>query len=122
MQPGLTDVLAPQQHAVRRLTADGGIGEPSNGDGKSNFSETVDISSSTGLIVGQTTTGMYAITANGRGTVTSLTTSGIFGVILLAMLSLILAVVCAPKWRHQPSLRPTFAFFVLLATLAIFEQ
>jgi hypothetical protein len=107
----LSSTVSPTVIAIPNASAQGTL------DGKTNFSETADISSSTGLIVGQTTTGMYTIAANGRGTVTSLTTSGIVGVILLAMLSLILAVVCAPKWRHQPSLRPTFAFFVLLAVV-----
>jgi len=86
-------------------------------DGASAFSETVDVSSSTGLVVGQITRGAYSIGTNGRGTVTSLTTSGIVAILLLAVLSLLVALLCAPKWRHQPALRPTFGLIILLALI-----
>jgi hypothetical protein len=42
-------------------------------DGAGTFSESTNLSSTSGLFVNQTTSGTYAIAANGRGTVTSLT-------------------------------------------------
>src|SRR5215475_3683622 len=70
-------------------------------DGISSFSETVDLSTTGGLIVGQVTTGGYNIASNGRGTVTSLTTSASL-VIPLIVLSLGIAALCVPKWRSAP--------------------
>lgn len=55
-------------------------------DGGGGFSESTDLSTSSGLFVDQTTTGTYAVDASGRGTVTSLnvTTAGL-SVSLLAL-------------------------------------
>jgi large repetitive protein len=86
-------------------------------DGTTNFSETVDASSSTGLTVGKTTTGTYSISGNGRGTVTSLKTSGILGVLFLTILALLILVLCAPKLAHRTAPRPVFAMLLLLAVI-----
>jgi len=77
-------------------------------DGTSNFNETVDLSTTGGLIVGQVTTGGYSITSNGRGTVTSLTTSAILSA-PLTIIALVIAALCLPKSRQQRALRPVLA-------------
>jgi uncharacterized membrane protein YoaK (UPF0700 family) len=77
----------------------------------------VDLSTTAGLIVGQVTTGGYAVASNGRKTVTSLTTSAILPV-PLAIISLVIATFCVPRLRRQRILKPVLAATVLM-TLAI---
>ena len=103
----LSGTTFPTSSTVPTASAQGSL------DGNSNFGETVDLSTTGGLIVGQVTTGGYAVTANGRGTVTSLTTSAI-SLVPLGIISLVLAAFCMPRFRGQRVLRPALAAVVLM--------
>ena len=87
-------------------------------DGTDSFSETVDLSTTGGLIVGQVTTGGYAVSSNGRGTVTSLTTSAISPV-PLAIISLVIAAFSVPGLRRRRVLRPVLAATVLMTLVMV---
>lgn len=90
-------------------------------DGTGNFSESVSVSAVSGLSVNGTTTGTYTISANGRGTVTSLviTTAGVRGS-LGALVILLCLLLGRLMLRRNPWGLAPMAFFLLFFLAFLF--
>lgn len=106
-------------------TASPSVGPDPNGcglatlDGSGSFTQIASFSTTSGLLIDQTTTGTYSIAANGRGTVRNITitTAGIS----TWMLAIAVAITILLGWRkpRRNSSRPAFAlmcFTVLIVT------
>jgi hypothetical protein len=102
----LSGTVAPAMATLPTASAQGNL------DGNNKFSETVDLSLATGLVVGQVTSGTYSITTSGRGIVTSLTTTATL--VPIALLLLLTTTICSPRRRARVSWRPVFAVIALL--------
>ena len=87
-------------------------------DGINAFQTNEDVSTTTGLIVNELTTGSYAIGTNGRGVVTSLVISlaGFSPWMILAFLAVWFALSYRERRRSRP--RPTLATLCMLAWVA----
>ena len=114
----LSGTLPPAGSSLPNASAQGTL------DGTSKFSETVDSSTTSQLIIGQVTTGTYSVETNGRGTVTSLvTTTGMLPVLAFIFVGLFFIFALAPGWRRgptlRPALRPAFALVILLAAILL---
>ena len=87
-------------------------------DGAGNFRQIANLSTVSGAIVDQSTTGTYTITANGRGTVASLSVvSAGFGGPLLGVLVLVIVLLSCRKMGRSSS-RPGFAVCCLALLVA----